>query len=301
MPIISSVPALNAIEKGVGATFTLDKAQLALVASVVASAYYSDQSNWKSVILNYKSSTLSQTTSIGFDASLASPTGIFNVATQATDIFEIQTISIVDFQNGYFVIPRSQLTVVDFDVDMTSPLPTAITWGTGQESNGGTYTTLLNSIERTDVSAYGAIDNVSNEQILSGDGYIEFTLNGVSNPELSDHSWVGLAHGPRGVGGSPTAIQFNIQCGSYTTVPNSLITGTAGNIYQVFNNPFADGTVIKIAIESGDVKFYINNVLVGTQTAPILSYPYRFECSLGGLSLPSISGQEVIDVKLVDL
>lgn len=172
--IISSVPALNAIEKGVGATFTLDKAQLALVASVVASPYYSVQANWKSVILNYKSSTLSQTTSIGFDASLVSPTGVFNVATQATDIFEIQTISIVDFQNGYFVIPRSQLTVVDFDVDMT-PLPvTSFSWDT---FFGSSYTSGNGSLDAT----IAGLDNVAYSSVaITGD----FTFSGSYNNQV---------------------------------------------------------------------------------------------------------------------
>jgi hypothetical protein len=160
--IISSVPALNAIEKGVGATFTLDKSQLALVASVVASPYYSIQANWKNVILNYKSSTLSQTTSIGFDASLISPTGVFNVAVQATDIFQIQTISIVDFQNGYFVIPRSQLNVVDFDVDM-SPVVSGVLFSptlrnpTGAVTDGGRSVSVV-SVGGTNVQNNYMVD-----------------------------------------------------------------------------------------------------------------------------------------------
>jgi len=119
MPIISSIPALNSIVKGVGATFTLDKAELLLVPSVAADPYYNDQSNWKAVVLNYKSSTLTQPEDVGFDATQVSPTGIFNVVTQATDIFEIQSISIIDFQGGVFLVPRSELNVVDFDVDMS--------------------------------------------------------------------------------------------------------------------------------------------------------------------------------------
>lgn len=285
MPIISSVPALNAIEKGVGATFTLDKAQLALVASVVASAYYSDQSNWKSVILNYKSSTLSQTTSIGFDASLASPTGIFNVATQATDIFEIQTISIVDFQNGYFVIPRSQLTVVDFDVDMTPLPPDAITWA--DPIGSGVYSTTLNSIEKT--GGGGLVSLISNEQIILGDGHIEFEFNMAGSANL----YLGLTTvGLRGAAGaysSTSGANARLSLftdGSYLQIPG--LTNLAGPV------PLPNGTIIKIAIDSGDVKFYFDNILQYTVVAPVLTYPYKFEISL------SETGTLVSDVKLVD-
>jgi len=120
MPIISSVPALNLITKGSPATFTLDKTALALVASVAASPYYSVQTNWRAVQLNYQGVGSTQSESVIFDASLASPTSVFDIVTQGVDIFNIESISIIDFQNGYFIIPRSELTVVDFDVDMSA-------------------------------------------------------------------------------------------------------------------------------------------------------------------------------------
>lgn len=119
MPIISSVPALNSITKGTSATFTLSKAQLLLIPSVAGSAYYSNSANWKTVILNYRSSTLNQPERVRFDAQLATPTAVFQVAASALDIFQINTISIVDFQGGIFKVQRSELTVAEFDVDMS--------------------------------------------------------------------------------------------------------------------------------------------------------------------------------------
>lgn len=121
MPIITSSPALNSIVKGSPATFTLSKADLLLVPSVAGDAYYSDSSNWKAVVLNYMSSPLNQPEIVGFDATQVSPTGIFEVVTSALDVFNIQSISIIDFQGGVFTVPRSELTVSEFDVDMGAP------------------------------------------------------------------------------------------------------------------------------------------------------------------------------------
>jgi len=172
MPIISSVPALGAITKGSPATFTLDKAELLLVPSVAASPYYSISTNWRSVILNYQSSTGNQPEEVVFDATQISPTGIFEVVSSALDIFNIQSILIVDFQGGFFIVPRSELNVVDFDVDM-SPVG-GVEWDiTGPytlQPNGGLTT--------TNVATYD--NQYAPSDIKAGDFDITFTF--ASNP-----------------------------------------------------------------------------------------------------------------------
>lgn len=122
MAIITSVPALNDIVKGSPATFTLSKEQLLLVPSVNGSSYYSDMSNWRAVVLNYISSPLEQPEIVTFDATEAMPTGIFDVSLLAIDDFLLHSISIVDFQDGVFTIPRSDLNALDFDVNMSSAI-----------------------------------------------------------------------------------------------------------------------------------------------------------------------------------
>jgi hypothetical protein len=117
MPIITK-PA--SIEKNAAASISLNKSTLAAVASVAADAYYSNSSNWKEVFIYYKSSVGNQREVLKFDATVASPAANFLVSEKARDIFQVQKIVIVDFDNGSITVPRSQLTVADFDVTLSS-------------------------------------------------------------------------------------------------------------------------------------------------------------------------------------
>lgn len=104
------------IAKGQAATFTLSKSELLQHPMVVADSYFSDSSNWYRVNAVYKSSPGSQYEIVEFDASLTNPFGSFSVSSQARDLFQIQKLVILDFDGGFLEIPRSQLTIADFDI-----------------------------------------------------------------------------------------------------------------------------------------------------------------------------------------
>jgi hypothetical protein len=112
MPIITKPN----ISKGQAAVFSLSKSQLLQHPTVVADSYFSNSANWYRVNAVYKSSEGSQYEIVEFDAAPATPTGSFLVSTQARDSFIIQKLVILDFDGGFLEIPRSQLTVVDFDI-----------------------------------------------------------------------------------------------------------------------------------------------------------------------------------------
>jgi hypothetical protein len=120
MPIITK-PA--SIQKGVASSFSLDKATLAAVASVAADSYYSNQSNWQRVSLYYSSSSAgvgAQVEVVIFDATQSSPTANFLASSTARTQYNIAQIVIRDFDNGCFVVPRSQLTTSEFDITLSS-------------------------------------------------------------------------------------------------------------------------------------------------------------------------------------
>jgi hypothetical protein len=120
MPIITK-PA--SIQKGVAASFSLDKATLAAVASVAADSYYSNQSNWQRVSLYYSSASAgvgAQVEVVIFDATQSSPTANFVASSTARTQYNIAQIVIRDFDNGCFVVPRSQLTTSEFDITLSS-------------------------------------------------------------------------------------------------------------------------------------------------------------------------------------
>jgi hypothetical protein len=107
----------STIEKNSAASISLNKSDLALIPSVVADSYFSDQDNWKNVIVYYRSSIGNQKEILKFDATLVSPSTSFLISDKARDIFEVQKIIIQDFDGGSIVIPRSELTTAEFDID----------------------------------------------------------------------------------------------------------------------------------------------------------------------------------------
>lgn len=104
------------IEKNLAATVILNKSELA---AIIPDIYYADSANWKEVFIYYKSSTGNQREILKFNATLSSPIANFLVSDRALDVFQVQKIVIVDFDAGNITIPRSELTVTDFDVNMT--------------------------------------------------------------------------------------------------------------------------------------------------------------------------------------
>lgn len=109
----------GSIQRNVAATFTLDKNQLALVASVAADSYFSINTNWKRVKLSYESSTSNQIEIVVFDATQATPQSDFLVSDKSVGNFLIEKITIEDFDGGYHLIQRSELgpaAATDFDV-----------------------------------------------------------------------------------------------------------------------------------------------------------------------------------------
>ena len=113
MPIITKA---GTPVKGSSTQFTLSKPDLLLLISDV---YYSDDTNWKSVQLNYRSSVGKQSTAVKFDPAASPCVGNFSVSSRARDVFQIHEIVIKDFDGGTLKISRADLIVADFDVDMT--------------------------------------------------------------------------------------------------------------------------------------------------------------------------------------
>jgi hypothetical protein len=122
------------LTKGTPMSFSLSKSDLAALNEVSSNAYYSDMQNWQSVLVKYKSSNGNQYEVLKFNVSDANPTANFNVSARALDLFEVQTIQIVDFDGGIFTIGRGSLTTADFDVDFN-----AGNGGGGGGGGGGSY------------------------------------------------------------------------------------------------------------------------------------------------------------------
>ena len=171
MAIITKGPNL---QKGSEIDFTLNITDLLAHPSVSGDAYFSTQSNWDKVFVNYTSEGNQKEILIFENVdSGTSDSANFGVFSGARNTFEVQSIVVMDKQGGYLKIKRDLLTVEDFDVSFSDV--TFVTWDASESglaatgfgiydvSNGG-----ISGNSPTAVIQYG-IDQAS------GPCYIEFT------------------------------------------------------------------------------------------------------------------------------
>lgn len=185
MAIITKPATLT---KGTPMSFSLDKSELASLNEVSSNTYYSDTQNWQSVLVKYKSSGGNQYEVLKFDASNATPTANFNVSSRALDVFEIQTVQIIDFDGGIFTVGRGSLTTADLDVDFNAGN------GGGGGGGGGSYSPFtINSFWGWDGNTYVTYGkdpsyqawHMSTEQFAQlqvGDTIIVYPASGQGDP-----------------------------------------------------------------------------------------------------------------------
>jgi hypothetical protein len=165
------------IAKGQPNEIDLSKSELALLSKVVNDSYFSDQTNWSKVIVEYKSAEGNQHEMMIFDASEASPKANFEVSEKARDSWEVQSVKIMDFDGGYLKLGRGDLTVEEFDIVLSSSTSlTSLTWF-------NLPATMDDSVADT-LSGTGS-EFRSNEFIPAGSsGYIEFKLDVYSTQDF---------------------------------------------------------------------------------------------------------------------
>jgi len=147
-------------------SFTLNKSALVSVSSVMADVDFAEMSNWKKVFLNYKSSISNQHHFVRFDATMESPTGDFLCSSRADDVFEIESITIKDFDNGFLIIPASELTSSEFKIDMGTVAPPSALYSRDFSSPStplsGEYSTIVNNLLELGQNSY----ELSNQPIV---------------------------------------------------------------------------------------------------------------------------------------
>src|ERR1035437_7226330 len=121
MATLTGKPASLAVNTPSG-TITLDRASLISEMSIT-DAYWSVQTNWAGVSFIYNDATTSEKHALTFTAS---NTSIFEVsATARQNQWYVSQISIVDHDNGYYIIPRSSFpTANEFDILINSGIVT---------------------------------------------------------------------------------------------------------------------------------------------------------------------------------
>jgi hypothetical protein len=232
-----------------------------------------------------------------FQASEANPSALMSLSASARDIFKMSAITIFDHDGGSLMLTRADLGLsgaLDAELDLTvgaggggvvtpPPAPTGfVTWGAN--TGPGQYTVTGSSIQKNGGLSYNASVRTV-EEITSGDGYFEFVIN---NASTTENFIAGLASGAMDSDGGYTHIDFGINLSSNVFRPYE--NGTGRN--QI-NQSAPNGTVVRVAVESGVVKYYINGGLVFT-SSNTPSYPLY-----GVISMYNTAG--ISDAKLLSV
>lgn len=100
-------------------------------------------------MLHYQSSDSSQNISVPFDMSSASPEGNFNTSVNASDTFEIQYITVYDFDGGKYTITKQDITPSDFLIsflpELNIPSAPILTATPGEGSITVTWPSVLDA------------------------------------------------------------------------------------------------------------------------------------------------------------
>ena len=164
-------------------------------------------------------------------------------------------------------VTLSAATTVTATLTSTSSTPSlqSVSW-----TNPINVTPTGNSIQKTS-GCDGCEDAGSSslQQILSGDGYLEFTAS-----ETTTLRFVGLSVGDTGTASAEIRFAIKLESGIAEVRESGTARTTTG---------FVSGDVFRIAVESGVVKYYKNGVLFYTSAlAP--AYPLLVDSALASLN-----------------
>lgn len=110
----------STIVKGTAAEFTLFKGDLVNNYVVSSDVHFSDFTNWMSVNLNYKSTEGNQRKVVTFNSFEDFAPAMFFASEKARDVFQIESITIIDFDGDMLIVPRDALNTLQFDIDMST-------------------------------------------------------------------------------------------------------------------------------------------------------------------------------------
>jgi hypothetical protein len=107
------ITKIGSFEKGLENVIELTKSELETKANAIDS-YFGDSTNWSKVIITYKTDEGEQVNYVVFDASEVTPQGLMNPTLKGRDTWIVQSLTILDKDNGYVKFLKGELTEPEF-------------------------------------------------------------------------------------------------------------------------------------------------------------------------------------------
>jgi len=274
-------------EKGTSQEYTLNVTDLI---ALVSEAYFQDQANWSKVVLVYQSSVSNQLEVINFipDGVSTEISELAEFSEFARDLFEVNSITIFDKQNGRYIIKASSIPDVanyeiDFAVTPSVGIPFQL-FANYQSFNPLTDPTILSrTVDGFSTPVSQALHNISLGTIVNGEANYDITFN---LSELTANLGYGLHFGVLGSTQNPESVTLgeifnNFETTSATCLMNS---GTHMNIvtsYSGGNTSFIVPTgatkTVRIKQQGTTLEYYVNSTLITTVTvSSSVNIPYLY-------------------------
>jgi hypothetical protein len=262
-------------EKGTSQSYTLNVTDLI---ALVSDAYFQDQANWSKVVVLYQSAESNQLELINFipDGVSTSILSVAQFSTFARNVFDVNSITIFDNQNGRYIIKAIDIPdVANYAIDFS---PSPYIQFTYETCTGSNLNPAVNPTSFDLAVGQYAIDGTSVASSVSGVATydIAFELNNLGLYGGGSGIMVGLSNSPTSVSGYPNN-------GIYICIYDTFFQAVdGGGNMGSFGSGVGTGGSVKVRMKqsgSNTLSVYINDVLVfsanaGTSYANMYPFVY---------------------------
>jgi hypothetical protein len=245
------------IEKGTPALITLNKVELEAHPLVTSNPYFSDSTRWRRVEIIYISSPGNQSKDVKFDVSGVNPTptGSILFSLKARDEFQVESLLIVDYDNGILQIPRESLNSADFDISLIEYINWNLTNGPTTNSVGAVL---------TNPSSQNWFYMMKSSTGYSSDFEVNYLFEGADCLEIgvgmADNTTLGVFTGSVAMI-NRSGTYFEINTNGDTWLPGQYSFNAAGT------------NTIKFSRIGSTVTVYLNGVSVHSYSSSSMLYP----------------------------
>ena len=303
-----AVFTIPSITKGEASTISLNKNDLLALAAVSADPYFSVSTNVKSVIVEWNSDPGNQKERLLFDFEQASPQASFLVSEKARDEFVLESITLIDFDGGQFLLTGDDLPT-GFDISLsggggggglpvTSGLWAYFRGGSLTLSNGDPVTSwsdesaapssspmlqnASNPAPTYVASSINSLPAIRNDQI--GGGSASGSKHMVMNRQFpNSHTIFLVAKAASASGAKGTLVSEQPSFGSGSTA--LAITHESGVLYGYYSDPFAQPSIGNVGANpfvlstvttaATSIVQYLNGTLAATSNGNAMNAAYR--------------------------
>ena len=256
------------------------------IPKVSSHPYFRKVKNWKHIIFNYASLPENQMEVVLFDGTLAEPTGNLRVSPKARNQFNIDSVVLHDFDNGWLTLQREDLDSNEFDFifDSRYQQPILVATLNNKSQADLNWSVAENTGPSTEYSIYKKTGSGPYYLLTTVTGLLEYSDTGLL-PEVT-YTYKLQINDPLLY--LPMINEESVTPQSPEPASNLVATGSPGQItlnwspsispnvtYKMYRSTVSNGQTVPLISNLTGTSFIDNTIVDGTQ------YFYRVKCDDG--------------------